>query len=98
MKRMRYNVMGYLVAVNEATGEEIRKEAPAQVETAWSEEAEAHARSVAIGEVTVYDDGKDIEVSTFENRVATLEDNSAKMTEALDLLLSGATEEVGSDA
>lgn len=97
MKWMRYNVMGYLVAINEATGEEIRKEAPAQVETAWSEEAEAHARAVAIGEVTVYDDGG-IDGPTIENRVTALEDNSAKMTEALDLLLSGATEEVGSDA
>lgn len=98
MKRLTYSVMGYLVTVDEETGEEIRKEAPAQVETAWSEEAEAHARSVAIGEVTVYDDGESIDVPTIENRVTALEDNSAKMTEALDLLLSGATEEVGSDA
>lgn len=97
MKTIRYRVLGYSTVYDPETETEQRKECLATVETAWTEEAEAHARVVAVGDVMVFE-GEDTDVPTIESRVIALEDNSADLTEALDLLLSGATEEVSSDA
>ena len=55
MKWIRYQVMGYTIITDPVTEQETRIEAPATIETPWTEEAEAHARQVAIGEVEIYD-------------------------------------------
>lgn len=92
MKRLKYQVMGRTMIFDPTTEQETMHEAPATIETAWSEEAEAHARQVALGEVKIYDDGEGTDAPTIEKRVAALEDSSAEMTQALDMILSGVTE------
>lgn len=94
MKMMRYQVMGYAIIYDPATEQEHRQEAPATIETVWSEQAEQHARQVALGAVEIYDDGEDNNVPTtdgLESRVTALEENDAAMNEAIDMLLSGVT-------
>lgn len=67
MKMIRYQVMGYTIIYDPVTEQENRHEAPATIETAWSEGAEARARQAALGEVEIYDDGEDNNVPTTDD-------------------------------
>lgn len=64
MKILRYAVMGWQITMNPETMQERREEMPAIIETAWSAEAEAYARQVALGDVEIYDDGEEAKPST----------------------------------
>lgn len=67
MKMIRYQVMGYTIIYDPVTEQENRHEAPATIETAWSEGAEAYAHQVALGEVEIFDDGEDNNVPTTDD-------------------------------
>lgn len=90
MKMLRYQVMGYTIIYDPETEQDIKHEAPATIEKPWSEQAEASARQVALGDVTIYDDGEEV-TPTIENRVSTLEESNVEMAEVLDMILSGVT-------
>ena len=92
MKRMKYQARGTVYHYDETAGVTVQKESTYELDEVWSEEAYASAEAVALGEVKIYDDGEDTDVPAIEKRVAALEDSSAEMTQALDMILSGVTE------
>lgn len=58
MKKLKYGIIGHRTTHNRDTGSDEQVEIVITVNRAWSEEAEASAREVAVGEVVIYDDGK----------------------------------------
>lgn len=69
MQKIKYQVIGFVTVTNEETGEAEQRETLATVEMVLSEEAEAHAREVAVGEVVIYDDGESTSVEPSTNDI-----------------------------
>lgn len=93
MKVIKYNIC---TKVNHGTDEEPKiEEILSPVTMGWSEANEEIAKAEAYnGKCTIEDDGKPEPEATptLEDRVGTLESDSAETKEALELLLSGVTE------
>ena len=93
MKKLKYNLCN---KVNLGTNKEPQiKEILSPVTMDWNEANEEIAKREAYnGEYTIEDDGQpELEATpTLEDRVGTLETDSAETKEALELLLSGVTE------
>ena len=72
MKILRYAVIGYQITMDPETMQEVREELPAIIETPWSADAEAYARTVAVGEVEIYNDGEENNAVTTDDVVNAL--------------------------
>ena len=83
-------------------GTEAQREVLTEMAVPDNEQGRALAEKEAHGEIVSYDDGlPETDGSDSLNIAAeidALKKSNAELQEALDLLLSGATEEVGSDA
>ena len=93
MKWLKYT---YCTAVPHSVDEDgnvIEREVLTEKAVPDTDAGRALAEKEAYGEITEYNDGQEESTSpTLESRVNTLEADSAEMSEALDLLLSGVTE------
>ena len=93
MKVIKYQSLGCTGVWNSKTEEEEQKECLVGVEHPYTEDAYQKALAEAYnGKVTVEEVGEEEAAPTIEQRVTTLEESSAEITEALDLILSGVTE------
>lgn len=92
MKILKYNLC---TRVNHGTEEAPQMdEILSPVTMGWNEANEEIAKKEAHnGEYTIEDDGtEETSEPTLDNRVRALEENSAEMSEALDMILSGVAE------
>ena len=96
MKWLQY-VRRTVVAEQDAGGNPAEREIFTEMAVSDNEAGRALAEKEAWGEIVAYDDGQEETeteaVPTLENRVATLEESNAEMTETLDMILSGVTED-----
>lgn len=92
MKMLRY-VRRTVVRETDLDGNPVEREVLTKMAVPATDAGRALAEKEAYGEIVAYDDGQPETAAdpTIEARVTTLEESSAEMTEALDMILKGAT-------
>lgn len=94
MKWLKYNIRT-VVQEQGMEGNPAEREIFTEACVPDDEKGRALAEKEAWGEITVEDDGQEEAETapTLENRVTTLEEETAETKEALDMILSGVTED-----
>ena len=96
MKMLKYTSRT-VITETDMHGNPVEREIFTEMAVSDNESGRALAEKEAWGEIAAYDDGQEKtetdSMPTLENRVATLEESNAEMTETLDMILSGVTED-----
>jgi hypothetical protein len=95
MNKIKYQVLSYRTVYDEEKEENTQIETMVTIEMPYSPGVEEVAKSEAYnGEYTIEDDGEEEPTGrpNLEDRVNTLEADTADLAEALDMILNGVTE------